>query len=130
MPNDQDRDHRKVRPTPTRTTQTLKVGTPVETRRGPGKVANIICRVGDWEGKSRFMPPLCVVELEEPWEGESRVAIPIQHIRLPGHGAAFKQPCRALWPDQVPPKPAHDLRPTQPPKIGLAALVKLTRRSS
>jgi len=123
-----DRDQRKVRPSPTRVGSTLRVGTPVITKRGPGKVADILLGVGGWEGgTTRLMPPLIGIELDEPWEGESRVVLPLQHIRLPKEGPVFKEPCRELWPDQVADQPSRTLRPTTEPKVRLSRLVQLWR---
>jgi hypothetical protein len=73
------------------------------------------------------MPPIVGVELDEPWEGQTHVALPLQHIRLKDEGAVFRAPCQALWPDQVPGKPSRTLRPTTKPKVRLSQLVKLWR---
>jgi len=107
----------------------LRVGSEVVTKRGPGKVVDIIMGVGGWEGgTSRLMPPLVAVELDEPWEGQTHVAMPLQHIRLKDEGAVFKTPCQELWPDQVPGKPSRTLRPTTEPKVRLSRLVSLWRK--
>jgi len=74
------------------------------------------------------MPPVVSIELDKPWEGESLVSLPLQHIRLPEDGAVFKAPCKELWPDQVPDQPSRTLRPTTEPKVRLSRLVKLWRR--
>ena len=128
LPN-RDRDQRKVRPSPTRVSHHLRVGTPVITKRGPGKVVDVIIGVGDWEEDgSRLMPPLVGIELDKPWEGQTHVALPLQHVRLAKEGAVFKGPCQALWPDQVPDQAARTLRPTTEPKVKLSKLVQLWRR--
>jgi hypothetical protein len=124
-----DRDQRSVRPSPTSVEHHLRVGAEVDTKRGPGKVVDIIVGVGLWEGgTSRLMPPLVGIELDQPWEGQTHVALPLQHIRLKGEGAVFKGPCQELWPDQVPGKPSRTLRPTTEPKVRLSSLVKLWRK--
>ena len=128
LPN-RDRDQRKVRPSPTHVVHFIRVGEPVVTKRGPGKVSDIIVGVGGWEeGTQRLMPPVVNIELDEPWEGQTHVALPLQHIRLPDEGAVFKGPCRELWPDQVADQPARTLRPTTKPKVRLSQLVKLWRK--
>jgi len=123
-----DRDQRKVRPSPTKVLHHLRVGAPVVTKRGPGKVVDVIVGVGGWEGnETRLMPPIVNVELDEPWEGATHVALPLMHIRIPEDGAVFKAPCQELWPDQVPGQPSRTLRPTTEPKVRLSQLVKLWR---
>jgi hypothetical protein len=123
-----DRDQRAVRPSPTRVVNSLRSGAPVITKRGPGKVVDVILSVGGWEGgQTRLMPPIVNIELEEPWEGQTHVALPLPHVRLPKEGAVFKGPCQELWPDQVPSQPARTLRPTTEPKVRLSQLVKLWR---
>ena len=123
-----DRDTRKVRPQPSRLLHKLRVGTPVETRRGPGTVVDILLAVENWEGNTtRLAVPRVVIELDEPWDGETRVTMALPHIRVK-NDPVFKDPCRELWPDQVPTKPATNLRPTQEPLVGLSRLVAITRR--
>lgn len=123
-----DRDERAVRPSPERSRTFVRVGSAVLTKRGPGKVVDIVCAVGEWsEDDTRLMPPQLVIELEKPWNGAFEVTLPLQHCRLPGQGAAFKAPCRELWPDQVPDRPARVLRPTTEPRVRLSTLVSLWR---
>lgn len=125
-----DRDQRNVRPSPSRVIHHLRVGTPCVTKRGPGKIADVVIGVGGWEqGQTRLMPPMVSIELDEPWEGQTHVSMPLQHVRLPDDGAVFKGPCQELWPDQVPGKPARTLRPTTEPKVRLSQLVRLWRTS-
>lgn len=124
-----DRDQRRVRPSPTRVVHFIRIGDPVVTKRGLGKVMDIIIGVGGWEGgESRLMPPLVGIELDEPWEGQTHVALPLQHIRLPNEGAVFKGPCSELWPDQMADQPSRTLRPTTEPKVRLSRLVQLWRK--
>jgi len=124
-----DRDQRKVRPSPTHVIHYLRVGEPVITKRGPGKVSDIIIGVGGWENKgTRLMPPLINIELDEPWNGQTRVTLPLQHVRLPDEGSVFKGPCHELWPDQIADQPARTLRPTTEPKVRLSTLVRLWRK--
>ena len=126
-----DRDQRAVRPSPTRITHLVRVGEPVITKKGPGKIVDIIVGVGGWEdGGTRLMPPLVNIELDEPWDGQSYVAMPLQHVRLPEEGAVFKGPCQELWPDQVPGTPSRTLRPTTEPKVRLSTLVRFWRKKS
>jgi ribosomal protein S27AE len=73
------------------------------------------------------MPPQVVVELDEPWSGETLLTVRLQNIKLIAKGAVFRKPLFDLWPDQVPDKPASTLRPTTEPIVKISKLLKISQ---
>jgi hypothetical protein len=122
---DRDREQRKVRPLPERLLHHVRKGMEVETLRGKGKVVDVVIGLGEWsDDEKRLMPPLLVVELDEPWDGETLVTTLLHKCKLPGHGAVFKKPVHDLWPDQAPDMPSRGLKPTTEPKVKISEMIR------
>lgn len=127
---DPDLDPRTVKPAPETILRFVRLGAPVSTPKGPGKIADVILSVGRYANGLRLSPPQIVVKLDEPWNGEARITVSLHLCGLEDDPEAFREPCAALWPDQVPKGPPVVLRPTTEPQVKLSALLKRANETS
>lgn len=94
-----------------------RTGVIVGTPHGPGEIVDVLVIAAEWpdEPKMQLLPPEVTVKLEQPWEGENEITLPLSEITLEDRHV-FRDPIKDLWPGQAPASPNEELRPTTKPE--------------